>query len=423
MKTPSRFADPSTDLSPAWQQRRRFLAGGLCCGVASALGVFSLPQAFAFAPAHWPAQVQALWQQAWAGVRPDLVRDVHVHLLGHTSADAHDDAGAWIHPRTLSPLALGDWVRRTAIEHASGVAGHRAELSATYLRRLAALWSDFPAGARPLLLAFDAAVQADGSVDLERTMFRTGNAYAGRAAGERGWGWIASVHPDRADAIDRLQAARAQGARAVKWLPSAMGIDPSLPRYRRFYAELVGLDLPLLTHAGEEKAVTGANAHDAVNPLLLRHPLGEGVRVIVAHCASLGQAQDLDRQGRPLVPAFDLFARLMDDPSLGARVHGDISAVTQVNRPADVLRSLLQRHDWHGRLLFGSDYPLPALSWLTSATRLARAGLLAMDEVPALERLQALNPLAFDFALKRRLQWQGQGFSTNVFETARHLGA
>jgi predicted TIM-barrel fold metal-dependent hydrolase len=414
---------PTYSASLAQASRRRFIGNAACCGLGAALGLFHVPQALAgpTPPAHWPAPVAALWQRAWQGVAPEQVADVHVHLLGHTAAPPFDDGGAWIHPRSLSPLAFGDWVRRIAIEHASGVTGDRERLSAAYLDRLQSLWADFPTGARPLLLAFDAAVDAQGRPDPDRTMFCTGNGYARDAAAGRGWGWIASVHPDRADAVERLQSAHAGGARAVKWLPSAMGIDPSARRYRRFYREMARLDLPLLSHAGEEKAVTGANAHECVNPLLLRHPLDEGVRVVVAHCATLGQARDLDHPLRPAVPAFELFARLMDDPELGARVQGDFSAVTQVNRSVADLRTLLSRTDWHGRLLYGSDYPLPALPWLTSVARLAGAGLLDAQDVAPLKALQALNPLAFDFALKRSLHWQGVRWPAGAFETLRRL--
>jgi mannonate dehydratase len=410
-------------LSLAAASRRRVITGAACCGLGAALGLFGLPQAVAAPapPSHWPAAVGALWQRAWQGLSPSQVADVHVHLLGHAGTAPEDDDGAWIHPRTRSPLALGDWVRRIAIEHASGVAGRREQLSAAYLDRLRSLWRDFPAGARPLLLAFDAVFDAQGQLDADHTMFRTGNGYAHEAARREGWGWIASVHPDRPDALDRLQRVQAAGALAVKWLPSAMGIDPSARRHRRFYREMARLDLPLLSHAGEEKAVTGANAHECVNPLLLRHPLDEGVRVIVAHCATLGQARDLDHPLRPAVPAFELFGRLMDDPALGPRVHGDLSALTQVNRSVDDLRTLLSRTDWHGRLLYGSDYPLPALPWLTSVTRLADAGLLAPADVAPLQALQRLNPLAFDFALKRSLQWQGVRLPASAFATLKVL--
>lgn len=390
------------------------MAAGACCGLGAALASFSRP-AEALPPAlPWPSEVQALWRRVWTGLEPRDVADLHVHLLGDGGAGPDDDRGAWIHPRSRQPWVFGDWVRRLAIEGASGVSG-RDDLSAAYLERLAQWWSAFPSGASPLLLAFDAACDGAGRVEPDHTMFRTGNAYAAQAAATRGWGWIASVHPARRDAVERLRAAHAAGASAVKWLPSAMNIDPASPRHRRYYAELVRLGLPLLSHAGEEMAVTGANAHELVNPLLLRHPLGEGVRVIVAHCATLGEAVDLDHPLRPRVPAFALFARLMDEPRHAGLLHGDISAVTQINRASADLRRLLEREDWHGRLMYGSDYPLPGLGWLTSVRRLASAGLLDTTDVAPLQALQSLNPLAFDFALKRCLSWRGRRFADGVF--------
>jgi hypothetical protein len=72
-------------------------------------------------------------------------------------------------------------------------------------------------------------------------------------------------------------------------------------------------------------------------------------------------------------------------------------------------------------LLWGSDYPLPAIGWLTSAGRLARDGLLAEDDAAPLERLQSLNPMAFDFALKRSIRHAGRAFDVGVFETRTSL--
>lgn len=417
---PTGRIDGGAPLATVLGATRRRLVGGaaaVCCGAAAGLALFRAPAAAA-APdplATWPDDLRALWREAWNGVRPDAVTDTHLHLLGHTAtAPGRDDA--WIHPRTTRPWALGDWLRRQAIERASGVSGAGERLSERYLERLDELWQPFPAGARPLLLAFDAVVDPGGGENLDLTMFTTGDGYAARVAAARHWGWIASIHPDRRDAVERLHAAHAAGARAVKWLPSAQGIDPSATRHAGFYRTMASLGLPLLSHAGEEVAVPGARRHDWVNPLLLRAPLDHGVTVIVAHCASLGEAADLDAPSQPRVPAFDLFARLMDDPSLGQRVRGDLSAVTQVNRSPRVLQTLLQRQDWHHRLLWGSDYPLPAIDWLTSAPRLARHGLLDPALGEPLERLQRLSPLAFDFTLKRCLQFEGQRLAASVFE-------
>jgi mannonate dehydratase len=47
--------------------------------------------------------------------------------------------------------------------------------------------------------------------------------------------------------------------------------------------------------------------------------------------------------------------------------------------------------------------------------------LLQPTQVGPLERLREHNPLLFDFALKRCVRWQGRGFSTRVFASARHF--
>jgi hypothetical protein len=54
-------------------------------------------------------------------------------------------------------------------------------------------------------------------------------------------------------------------------------------------------------------------------------------------------------------------------------------------------------------------------------SRLADAGLLDAPDVAPLKALQQLNPLAFDFALKRSLRWQGARWPAGTFETLRRL--
>jgi len=108
----------------------------------------------------------------------------------------------------------------------------------------------------------------------------------------------------------------------------------------------------------------------------------------------------------------------MDTPAYQKLVFGDISATNLFNH-AWVIKPLLERKDWHTRLLNGSDYPLPAILPLVSTTQLARAGLLQDEHLLFLQTLRNYNPLMFDFAVKRLIQWNGIGFSTQVFETRR----
>ena len=51
-----------------------------------------------------------------------------------------------------------------------------------------------------------------------------------------------------------------------------MGIDPSDPQCDPFYEQMKQLDLVLLSHGGEEKAVEAKEDQKLGNPLLLRRP-------------------------------------------------------------------------------------------------------------------------------------------------------
>ena len=164
----------------------------------------------------------------------------------------------------------------------------------------------------------------------------------------------------------------------------------------------------------------GAGRDELGNPLHVRAALQHGVWAVIAHCASLGTALDLDQKRPRLVPAFSLFARLMDE-DWGGRLMGDISVVLQTNREPEVARTLLTRADWHPRLLHGSDYPLPGIPAAVRLPVLVRAGLLNAVDAPALELLREHNPLLFDLALKRAAHWRGARLLPAVFATRHHF--
>jgi mannonate dehydratase len=272
-----------------------------------------------------------------------------------------------------------------------------------------------PAGFRALVFAFDWARDEQGRPDRGRSTFYVPDGYCATLAERypQYFRWAASIHPYDPAALDRFDAAVARGASAVKWLPSAQGIDPASARCDRLYERLARTRTPLITHAGNERAVHGFG--EALgNPLRLRRPLDRGVRVVVAHCASLGDGDDLDLGATK--PNFELFARLMDDPRYERTLAADISGVTQANR-LDVVATLLARRDWHSRLLNGSDYPLPGVVPLVSLRQLAARGLLQAESVAALAELRNHNVLLFDFVLKRSLGNNGIGFARSVFET------
>ena len=357
--------------------------------------------------------------RALDGIDPARVVDAHVHLLGVGGGPN----GAWVGDQMRRPTNPLQYARYRFFLNASCVPSN-TDPNRAFLDRLLACHRATLPGARLMLLAFDQVHDAHGRPRPETTAFHVSNAYA-RAVAERHPGeleWAASVHPYRTDAVEALDAAVAGGALAVKWLPNAMGIDPVSPLCDPFYEALARHRIPLLTHGGRERAVKGAGDDALGNPLLLRRALDHGVRVIVAHCAAFGSGVDLDVGPRgPVVPNVDLFARLMDDPRYEHILMGDISALMLSNRTAAALGQVLERTDWHDRLLNGSDYPVPGVPALFDLDDLAEHGFLSADAVPVLERIQDHNPLMFDFVLKRTAGSHGARFAPRVFETARHL--
>jgi hypothetical protein len=159
--------------------------------------------------------------------------------------------------------------------------------------------------------------------------------------------------------------------------------------------------------------------------LLLRRALDHGVRVIAAHCASLGDNVDLDDPGRGKVRNFELFLRLMDEEKYKRLLFGEISAITQYNRFGETLAVLLERSDLHGRLVNGSDYPLPAINALIRTRSLVSAGFISKEERDALNEIFDSNPLLFDFVLKRTLHLPGgdRRFPASMFMEHPGLGA
>jgi len=409
-------------MAPHSLSRRRLL----CCGAAAAAGLFtSLARARApwinpcLSPLPEPLARHDLVLGAFEGLNPEALWDVHAHLLGTGGSGS----GCSIHPAMNQWWHPVDVVRRHAILNAACVGADAPSIDRAYVDRLLGHAAAFPAGARWLLFAFERAHSGAGAPDAAGSTFHVPDRYAARvaAANPDRFGWVASIHPYAADALARLNQAIDDGALAIKWLPSAMNIDLRDPRCRPFYDRLAASRLPLVVHCGEEKAVPGAGRDELGNPLHARAPLAQGVRVLMAHCASLGRALGLDRRSAPRVAAFDLFARLMDEPAHEQLLLGDISALLQVNRSAALQRRLIERSDWHPRLLHGSDHPLPGIMPLYRTQRLVDAGLLDAVAAPVLDLIRAYNPLLFDFVLKRHVRSGGQRLASVVFDTRRHF--
>ncbi len=411
--------------------RRRLLgAGAATTAVAGAMALWRWwPFAGLVHPCGEPAlpaelAAHPVVRAASADIDPATLWDCHVHLLG-LGGDAATTDSTWINPVMQSPLRPIQHAQYRFYLNAGCVDPDGPQPDAAFVARMLALQRAFAGGrAKLMLMAFALRHDDAGRPQPEHSAFQTSNAYAASVARAHpeAFEWIASIHPYRPDAVDALQRAAAHGARAVKWLSPVMNIDPSSAKCEPFYRALAALDLPLIAHGGAETAVSLAPNQELGNPLRLRRALDAGVRVFVAHCASLGQSIDLDR-GENAQPAdnFALFTRLMDEARWRGRLLGELSAVTIFTRPRNVMTTLIERGDWHERLCNGSDYPLPAVVPIISTRRFVDWGMLDADAAAALDRLRLINPLLFDLALKRALHVDGRRLPAQVFDTRRHF--
>jgi len=357
-----------------------------------------------------------LVKAAWEGLDANLVWDSHAHLAG----TGDSSSGIRLNPRMNSLLDPGEYARRLFFLNAGCAHDTPGSVDEAYVERMRTLLDAMPRGVKLLLFAFERTFDEKGGVLWGDTGFYVPDAYARDTARRhpQSFEWVASIHPYRRDCVEALEEAARGGARAVKWLPAAMGMDPASALCDRFYAAAARLGLPLVSHAGLERAVTGSDVQEYGNPLRLRRALDAGVRVIVAHCASMGQDRDLDKGASgPFVDSFDLFARMMAEPRHAGRLFGDISAMTQTKRAGTALVRTILSQEWHSRLLNGSDYPLPGLMPIFSVDYLVSLGLIEASAAPVLRDIRAHNTLLFDFVLKRSLRAAGKRFANSVFES------
>ncbi len=361
-----------------------------------------------------------LVQAAWEGIPQADFWDCHVHLVGL----AANSTEVRFDPEMNSPRHPIKLAQMQFYENAACVESDDEAANEKYIDRLILLNRGVSPSSKLMLLAFDYHHDLEGLPVVEGSTLYVSNNYARRVADSRPdqFEWIASIHPYREDALEVLETSARSGARAVKWLPPAMAIDPSSPRCDDFYQSLIEYDIPLLVHADVERAVHGAKLQDYGNPLLLRRPLDHGVRVIIAHCGSLGMGKDIDKgkAGRK-IPNFDLFARLMDEQRYEGLVLGDISAMTQINRIGRPFETIIERDDWHHRLVNGTDYPLPGVMLLFSIQAMVDQGYIKKSEAKVLADIRRYNPLLFDFVCKRSIRYQGKRLPPKVFATRRHF--
>ena len=268
---------------------------------------------------------------------PASIIDMHCHIAGIGVG-----SDCWASPRMMNNWRFGIYLRSFGVT--------KAELEAHGDQFVADRISESVARSRyvskVVLLALDGVIDQHGQFDTNRTEVYVSNEFVATAcARHTNLLFGASVNPYRPDALDRLTWCKNHGAVLVKWLPPIMDINPSDPRLIPFYKKLVELNLPLLSHTGNEGAFSRAE-QELSDPENLRLPLSLGVTVIAAHIAS--SASYHGERGP------DRLAGLMREyPNL----YTDISALIQINK-LGCLKEAVTKPEFSGRLVYGTDFPL-----------------------------------------------------------------
>ncbi len=269
---------------------------------------------------------------------PTGIVDMHCHTAGIGSGRS----GAWVSDALRQSWKFGLYLKifgtseKELIEKGDG---RVMEIIATSIRESKLVDS-------AVILAMDAPYTSEGQLDCAAGEVYVPNRFVGeqvKAFPELLFG--ASVHPNREDALEELEWSKGNGAVLLKWLPNIQGINPSDERFVPYYEKLVELDLPLLSHVGDEDSFSQTD-NALGDPHLLKLPLECGVRVIAAHVASSGSNDGQDNVERLL----EMMPRY---PNLVA----DLSTLTQWNR-RKYLNTVLNDPRLEGRLMYGTDYPL-----------------------------------------------------------------
>jgi predicted TIM-barrel fold metal-dependent hydrolase len=271
--------------------------------------------------------------------------DVHVHVMGVGTGGT----GCWMHDEMQSSIQAraGLWNLRLSLR--------QPDLDQAYVAYLLSRIERAGFLKQVVVLAQDYTHTERGERDTAHTPFYTPNDYVAQLAREPASGgrflFGASIHPYRPDALDELDRVAEMGALVVKWIPNVQVIDLTDPRCRAFYRRMAEHKIALLPHVGDEQAMFVAGQQYG-GPRGLVTALEEGVTVIAAHIASLGE-----RDGQS---NFETLAEMFPKwPNL----YADTSALTLFTRWRTLLRAA-ERTDLHARLVHGSDFPLPPAATL-----------------------------------------------------------
>ena len=270
------------------------VASGLCNGCDLVGG------AFHYEPKdlqrNLSSEARSLMKKAFKGINESGGRDYHTHILGMNT----ELNGTFINEGWQSPWSdLIHYIQFEVYKSSSAITDVE-QADAQFLARLKDLIQHMPHHGKFGIMAFDYFHNEQGQPDQLLTTFHVPNDYVMKIVRENPDFFfpIVSIHPYREDATQVLKQYAKQGVRFVKWLPNAMGIHPAsemmMDKLDAYYKIMHMYDMVLISHTGDEKATEADEFQNLGNPLFLRKPLNMGVKVVMAHVASLGECKEED---------------------------------------------------------------------------------------------------------------------------------
>jgi len=305
--------------------------------------------------------------------------DCHVHIVGTGTGGT----GCWYRPKGLTRIGEPILARAVGLSTRDLRGDNFDRL---YVDRLLEMVRTSSRIDRAMLLAHELPYLDDGTALPEKSSFYVPNKYVLELAKQHPEFLPAiSIHPSRKDALEELEYCLGEGAAALKCLPNVQGIDWNDKRHTKFLERMAEASLPLLAHTGSERTMPVMDAKLA-SPRVLTRALEIGVKCIAAHSGTGMILLDPDY--------FDDFADMLKKfPNL----YGDNSALAGLSfrlRPSALKR--LISDEMKGRILHGSDLPVPSSGLLTWAF-----GMLSFEDYKASRAVN--NPVERDALLKEML--------------------
>jgi predicted TIM-barrel fold metal-dependent hydrolase len=356
--------------------------------------------------------------------RSPLKIDMHLHVVGRGKDLSQVDEKVFFYPQDNNTLFTGVLYR--LVENYLGQVGADFDRSGTvdtdeYLDLIYQHLSSSKEIDGMVLLALDAVYSPEsGELDEERTDLWVSNRFLAKKVmglNERLMGeddpqkrekkvyWGASVSPNRKDWEEEMDfVASDPNAVLMKLIPSVQHLNLRDPKHREYYESLVRNRIPLLCHVGPEYSFPeGIRERERDNFRFLDKPLGHGVTVIAAHCAT--PVFPIDKND---TKEFGDFMRNANSEGK-IRLWGDTSAFSLLTR-IPILEEIIETFpaEW---LVHGSDFPIPVEGWVHLPGFTHDVSSAEYEQIKNTENL-----LDKDVMIKR-----AHGFSDSIVENAEKV--